>query len=360
MTEVSQEQKSFKHMEVADQLAAQISSMAEGDRLPSVRNLMREHNASQQTIIRAVETVASRGLLVRRSRSGMYVSRTKPGRKRSASKLIAVSVPDIRSHFGSILVHGIQERALMCGFDTVLWITLNDIDREFAYLADFHQGQVGGLVILATSKSLANPVYLSRIHALRKQNRPMISIDIPVPGFPPETFVGLDNFSMGRLAGRYLFEKGLRRIAYLRKRESLISIERLNGFCAAAGECGVRLSKDDIVFIEYPQGDDVIDTVVGQIRASNVEGVFLSTTTLVPRMLRELYRTKTLPEDNLRVAAVVEEDFADKILDPVFGIIKPGHAVGIEAASRLIDMIEGNEPRVTKSRFEPIALEFLG
>ena len=184
-----------------------------------------------------------------------------------------------------------------------------------------------------------------------------MSVDIPLPGFPAESFVGLDNFEIGRAAGRYLFGKGLRRIAYVRKRESLVAADRLSGFCAAAGECGIRLRDGDILFVPYPKTDEEVAGTIERIAGLAPEAVFVATTRLAARISRELYRARVLSEEDIRLAAIVEEDFADTVFDALYAVVKPGHALGGRAAERLMDLIEGRTVAVEERRLGPRVVE---
>ena len=65
---------------LAGRLRSLIATLAVGDRLPSSRDLMREHGVSPVTVTRAIALLAAEGLVVTRPGSGTYVaSRRGPG-----------------------------------------------------------------------------------------------------------------------------------------------------------------------------------------------------------------------------------------------------------------------------------------
>ena len=45
---------------------------------------------------------------------------------------------------------------------------------------------------------------------------------------------------------------------------------------------------------------------------------------------------------------MVEEDFAETVLDPLHAVVKPGHALGHAAADRVIDLVQGGEVRAAE------------
>jgi DNA-binding transcriptional MocR family regulator len=69
------------YQELADQLATLIreGTLKPGDRVPSVREVVRERRVSPATAMRAYELLESRGLIETRPRSGYYVCALSPG-----------------------------------------------------------------------------------------------------------------------------------------------------------------------------------------------------------------------------------------------------------------------------------------
>jgi DNA-binding transcriptional MocR family regulator len=88
---------------LADELAALIThgTLQVGERVPSVRNLVRQHGVSPATAMRAYEVLESKDLIEARPRSGYYVSdrwqRTVPEAKRSrpSSKSTRIEISEL-------------------------------------------------------------------------------------------------------------------------------------------------------------------------------------------------------------------------------------------------------------------------
>ncbi len=89
---------------LADEFAAQISAghMHPGDRLPSVRHLAQQRQLSVSTVVQALRTLESRGMVEARPQSGYYV-RVRHGR------VLAASVPQ---HLAKPVVVGLSQRLL--------------------------------------------------------------------------------------------------------------------------------------------------------------------------------------------------------------------------------------------------------
>lgn len=92
-----------RYRSLADELAALITggTLQIGDRVPSVRSLVRQHGVSPATAMRAYEVLESKDLIEARPRSGYYVSdrwqRTAAEQKRSrpSAKSTRVAVSDL-------------------------------------------------------------------------------------------------------------------------------------------------------------------------------------------------------------------------------------------------------------------------
>jgi DNA-binding transcriptional MocR family regulator len=91
------------YQELADQLAGLIreGTLKPGDRVPSVRQVVRERGVSPATAMRAYELLESRGLVETRPRSGYYVSppsreeAPEPRRARAAARSTRVDVSEL-------------------------------------------------------------------------------------------------------------------------------------------------------------------------------------------------------------------------------------------------------------------------
>ena len=91
-----------RYRDLADELAALIThgTLQVGDRVPSVRDLVRQHGVSPATAMRAYEVLASKDLIEARPRSGYYVSdrwhkRAAPKARRVSAKSTSVAVSEL-------------------------------------------------------------------------------------------------------------------------------------------------------------------------------------------------------------------------------------------------------------------------
>lgn len=92
-----------RYRSLADELAALITqgTLQVGDRVPSVRTIVRQHGVSPATAMRAYEVLESRDLIEARPRSGYYVSgrwrrkAAEPKRSRPSSKTTSVEISEL-------------------------------------------------------------------------------------------------------------------------------------------------------------------------------------------------------------------------------------------------------------------------
>jgi DNA-binding GntR family transcriptional regulator len=75
LVDVDHESRAVRYLPIADQLRRRILSgeLAEGDRLPSIPELMRDHGVSNGVARKALRTLVQEGLAIAKSGSGTYV-----------------------------------------------------------------------------------------------------------------------------------------------------------------------------------------------------------------------------------------------------------------------------------------------
>jgi LacI family transcriptional regulator len=119
--------------------------------------------------------------------------------KMRSSKTIGLVFPDIKNPFFIELVRRAEEVAYNNGYNIILCITENRLDREKLYLLDVLKGKMvdGYIIIPATSED-------SRLYEVLK-GESVVFVDRST-GLEDEILIKLDNVQGVRLAIEYLLE----------------------------------------------------------------------------------------------------------------------------------------------------------
>lgn len=84
----------------------------------------------------------------------------------------------------------------------------------------------------------------------------MVTVDTCYDSRPPFRYVLTDDFNGGYLAGKYLIEKGHRRICMLASNDQDVDHSRWLGLCKACTEAGIELTEKDHLICPIPEMED--------------------------------------------------------------------------------------------------------
>lgn len=215
-----------KYVQLAEQLRERIHSgeLKVGDRLPSYAEMYRDHGATTATMQRVCDLLEQENLIERRNSSGVYVADP-------ASKLTG-NIGIIGSAAYQIPKEPVYTR-LMNGIRQALELK----QQHLLYLGNVDSWdveackKVDGVVICNSEET---PDILRKLPPLL----PRISLLTVADGV---INVGVDDFAGGRMAVRYLFSLGHRRIACLMEKIPSEARRRYAGYCDAFQEAGIEV-----------------------------------------------------------------------------------------------------------------------
>jgi transcriptional regulator with XRE-family HTH domain len=178
---------------------------------------LRLPEATERRILQAVEDTAYR--------PNPHARRLSTGR----SDTIGLVVPDIANPFFARLAAAVEAEADARGLQVSLFVTLNRLGRERAYLEALARNQVDGLIFATNHGDHAE---LGPVRAVAGR---LVIVDEDVPGIEaPRLFC--DNFEGGRAAGEHLGALGHVRVGYVGAGPEMMSGRlRLAGLRAGLG-----------------------------------------------------------------------------------------------------------------------------
>ncbi|XOQ14299.1 MAG: LacI family transcriptional regulator [Shouchella clausii] len=203
--------------------------------------------------------------------------------KAKKTNIIGTIVPRLDSFASSQILIGIDEQLRDLNYQMLISNTSQDLEREIENIYSLYNQKVAGIILLATQITYAH------LEAFNQIKLPVILV-----GQQHDKVYSLihNDESAGYDIGKYVLEKGHRKIAYLGVTENDIAVglKRKEGFKSAISEmknCEVRYYKtsfrmEDAVGIT----SDIIDTfdpsilvcatdniALGALKAANLKGI---------------------------------------------------------------------------------------
>lgn len=227
-------------------------ALRSGDRVPSEKELAREHGVSRITSMRALKNLERAGLVERIRGKGTFVasdikrmpevtaaSGRRLGHPRRLTYQIGFLLPDISLAYGLVLLKAVEERAGSAGFSFVLTRTHGLQDAEERAIERLVRSKsVDGLIVFPVNGEFYNASLLK----LALQKYPLVLVDRYLKGIAASA-VYTDNATAAKELTGHVLDQGHEKVAFVSSHpEHTSSIEdRLDGFRTAFSERGLRL-----------------------------------------------------------------------------------------------------------------------
>lgn len=253
---------------LADRLkrAIEAGELPDGRPLPAERDLATEHGVSRMAVRRAIGQLHREGYLATKPHCRPVV-RSRPTRPamRELQRATCIALwmwPGSNSMMTSQVLDGIHSGlAGMPGYKLVMGTAIdaessirNASERRF--LEDLaHDPDTAGLILWY----LGGSENLSALHSVREAGIPMVFLDREPPSGIEADFVGSDNLGSARVAVEHLIGLGHRRIACIRNRDEVSSVQdRVQGWRSALQSAGIAVERGWLQAVE-PHVDDLTD-----------------------------------------------------------------------------------------------------
>lgn len=268
--------------------------------------------------------------------------------KAKKTNIIGTIVPRLDSYAASQTLIGIDEQLKQLNYQMLISNTSQSLEREIESIYSFANQKMAGIILLATE------ITAQHIEAFESVNVPVLLI-----GQEHEDFHSLihDDFHAGYGMGRYVLEKGYRKIAYLgvTERDIAVGMKRKQGFKKAiqeAADCEVRFYE---TLFKIPAAQASATEIIHEFQPS----IFVcATDNIALGVLKAAYAEGlTIPND-LAVTGFGGYDVTE-IIHPTLTTAKFFYKEAGETAARQIVELVNERPveKVTVSTFEIIERE---
>jgi len=171
--------------------------------------------------------------------------------QKKRSNTIGVIVPEIRHHFFSTVISGIEEIAYDHGFTIMVCQSNETLSREILNTQALVANQVAGLLI-AISSETTNVDHLS---GALKQGVPLVQFDRVVEELPTSKVV-VDDYKAAYEAVTHLAKAGYRRIGHLGGQEGIaLNRHRYDGYRDALRDNGLEYEEKFYMHGGYREED---------------------------------------------------------------------------------------------------------
>ncbi|MBD1424760.1 LacI family DNA-binding transcriptional regulator [Sphingobacterium arenae] len=174
-----------------------------------------------------------------------------------STKNIGVVIPFITNYYFSTVISGIQDEAYKQGYNIILFVTNDDLDREKTLLRNIAATSLDGLLISISSHSDTQ----DHFEELLNEGVPIVFFD-RVPHDIRVSRIMQNDFDGAFLATKHLIDNGYKKIAHIAGPKELnFTQERLKGYLAALEATNLSRNDDHIIFSGFSQDDGYSDTL---------------------------------------------------------------------------------------------------
>ncbi|MDB2315012.1 LacI family transcriptional regulator, partial [Flavobacteriaceae bacterium] len=238
----------------------------------TIKDLAQELNVSTSTVSRALQDHPALKLETRErvkalAKKWNYQPNTLAlDLLRQSSKIIAVIVPEITSHFFSSTIVGIQDVMVSTEFNIMIFISNESYEEEARIIEKLSKIQLAG-VLVAPSSETKN---FDHFRSLQGNGIPLVIFDRDCEGLEAHKVL-VDDYRGAFEAVDYLIKTGCKRIAHITGFSHLsTNSNRLRGYIDALKKNGLPVKKEMIIQTEGFNHEDGIVPVETLLKSNNV------------------------------------------------------------------------------------------
>lgn len=262
------------------------------------------------------------------------------------SGTIGIILPDITNPFFSEMARAVEDEAERLEYNLMICNTDNDIHKEEKYIQLLISKLIDGIIFMSGGRSNKS------ITLLKNNNVPFVLVDRYIEGYKDDYGVFSLNTQGIKEGIRYLYEKGKRRIIFVKGSENLeVSKQRLEGYIDAMKNYGIYDEKY-IFEGDFNVKGGIIATEKIISKFQDLDAILYSNDMMALGGMKILLRNGyKIPKDisvvgfdNIYMSAVIEPELTT--------ISQPIYKMGEKACSILINVINGVPPIEKQVYFE--------
>lgn len=321
--------------------------MKPGDRLPSELEFQEKYDVSRHTVRTALARLENQGIIYKEQGAGSFIADAK---HKNGNKEIGVITTYISDYIFPTIIRGIEKELTAAGYSMILTSTNNNVDIERNAIKMLMNRDVDGLIVEPTKSALYNPNIGSYLQSkemgipIMMLNARYDEIDTPM--------VALNDYQAGYDVTKYLIDNGHTRIGGVFKIDDKQGKERLRGFIQACYEFGIKYNSEHVLVYETENLLKVLkDEAQPIIKNKAVTGFVCYNDKVAIEMLNIIWQNGLSVPDDISIVSHDNSTLSTMTKVNLTGIDHPKSELGKEAASRLINYIEGKTETMESKSF---------
>ncbi|OJJ16858.1 hypothetical protein BKI52_33705 [marine bacterium AO1-C] len=253
------------------------------------------------------------------------------GLRSHKTNAIGVIVPEIANYFFSQVIDGIQTVAYKAGYNVLICVSDESLEKEQAITRHLINSRVDGLLV-ALSVETNRYEHFDFVH---RKNVPLILIDRVVAQVPAST-ITTNNYDASFEAVEYLIHKGYQRIAHIAgPKGQAITEQRLNGYLEALKKHEINIHEKLIQYGGYTQEGGETCTKTFWNLEERPDAIFAVNDRAAIGAMRFLKSIQVKIPDQVSIIGFNNNPMGEIIEPALSTIVQPQFEMG-ELAARLI------------------------
>ena len=261
--------------------------------------------------------------------------------KSRKTKTIGVIIPNILNSFFAKVFTGIEKVAEAKGYNVIMCISNESIEKEIHALEILSNGTIDGFILSISEEAQKLQEY-SHFKEIINDGTPIVMFDRTTEEVDCDK-VTVDDFDSARNATQYLIDLGCKNVALFSSIDNLsVGKLRYEGYLKALEDNNIAINQNLIVRTDSE--DDLKDKIENVFENNTIDGIFaLDETDSVAALRIGLKRGYKIPE-NLSIIGFADGILASRRLSPSLTTVSQhGPEIGAAAAKLLIERLESKE-----------------
>lgn len=264
--------------------------------------------------------------------------------------VIGVIIPEIVHHFFSSVLRGIEEYANSKGYNVMVCLSNNSLEKEQLSIETLLEGSVDGILVSVTHETQQKESY-EHLRTLLKDKFPLVLFDNIAEELNCD-MVTIDDEGGAFKATEYLIKKGCKRIALLAIPEYVrIGHLRRQGYIKALNKHHIIVDKSLIV--DFGLDDDIQEHIkpLFQSKDEYPDAILATNGEIYASAAMQMAKEKGLnvPED-ISIITFTDGLLSKYSSPPLTALVQHSFEMGKQAVELLINRIENIDSEIENQR----------
>ncbi|MBF4472237.1 MULTISPECIES: LacI family DNA-binding transcriptional regulator [Flavobacterium] len=263
--------------------------------------------------------------------------------KNRKTKTIGVIIPNILNSFFAKVFSGIEKVADERGYNVIMCISNESLDKEAHTMEMLSNGTIDGFV-LSISEEAQKLNDFSHFNSIINDGTPIVMFDRTTDEVECDKVI-VDDFDSGQNATQRLIDLGCKNIALISSSNNLsVGKLRAEGYLKALKMNNIEINENIIIRTESESDHDLAEKIEEMYSNNLIDGVFaLEESDSVAALKVGVKKGYKIPKD-LKIIGFADGILASRRLSPSLTTVSQhGIEIGEEAVRLLIDRLESKE-----------------